>query len=700
MSRSPATAGYIGILMKGEKLLLSLAGGDEKGRRHKDLTFVQSQRMKYIIACTVWVLLSTAAIGQLVINELDCDTPGIDTMEFLELLSDTPNFPLDGYVVVFFNGSESGGNSSYFTVDLDGYQTDVNGLLLIGSNSVSPVPQFLIPENTIQNGADAVAIYQGSDTDFPEETLATIDNLVDVLIYDTSDGDDLDMIAIFSAHPDFTSIQQINEGSSNNTNSIQRNNDGTYTAAPPTPRQLNDGSGIDLNGIQIAIAQTQYGEGDAFDIVFTTEENVAENLNFDISLNDSTFINEDYFGTTSLTIEAGQNSASTTITLVDDELDEGDEVAVVRFENLPQQFLPLNNNVRIRVVDNDYVVAPYGVPTNPTYGIVTSTQPAGYYDNLDGKADLELRQAIQDIIADPNVVRAQTYADIIDILVEADQNPANSNQVWLVYTEQGRPKLDLQTTSDNNGKWNREHTFPRSRAGYQSIEEDEVADGMDIFWPTSADSLRHGNSDAHAIRAADGPENGVRNNQHYGEYIGPEGTLGSFRGDVARCVLYMELRYNALQIVNGFPEVVGQLGDLATLLDWHRNDPPDDFEMNRNNVIYNWQRNRNPLIDYPDLVEYLWGDQMGEVWSQPVSTFDIDLLNVHIYPNPATDRIYIQGLQGPANAELYSAQGQLLNRYSLVGDSEIDLDLPGGMYFLTIHAMGKSKRQKLFISKD
>lgn len=653
--------------------------------------------MRYIIAGVVGVLMSTAAPGQVVINELDCDTPGIDNMEFLELLSDTPNFPLDGYVVVFFNGSESGGNSSYFTVDLDGYVTDINGLLLIGSNSVSPTPQFLIPENTIQNGADAVAIYQGSDFDFPEETVATIANLIDVLIYDTSDADDVDMIDIFRAHPDFTNIQQINEGPGNNTNSIQRNNDGTYTSALPTPRQLNDGTGIDLIGIQIAIAQTQYGEGETFDIVFTTEENVLDNVNFDISLNDFSFNNADYSGTTSLTIEAGQNSASTTIMLIDDTIDEGDEVAVVRFVNLPTQFLPLNNNVQIRVVDNDFVVAEYGVPTNPTFGIVTGTQPAGYYNSLDGKADTELRQAIQDIIADPTVVRAQTYADVIDILKEADQNPANSNEVWLVYSEAGRPKLDFQTTSDNNGKWNREHTFPRSRAGYQSIEEDEIADGIDTFWVTSADSLRHGNSDAHALRAADGQENGVRNNQHYGEYIGPAGTLGSFRGDVARSVLYLEIRYNGLAIVNGFPEIVGQLGDLATLLEWHRNDPPDDFEMNRNNVVYHWQRNRNPFIDQPAMVEYIWGDQVGDVWSQAVATQEVDDLNVHVFPNPTSDRIYIQGLQGRANIDLYAAQGQKLSTYTVEGDSEIALNLPGGLYILTIMSEGKLITRKLVV---
>ena len=665
--------------------------------RYECLTFVQNQNMKYILAWVAFVMISTAVIGQVVINELDSDTPGVDNKEFLELLSDTPNAPLDGYVVVFFNGSESGGNSSYFTVDLDGYVTDVNGLLLIGSNSVSPVPQLLISENTIQNGADAVAIYQGSDFNFPDETLATIDNLIDVLIYGTADADDVDMIDIFSAHPDFTSIQQINEGSSNNTNSIQRNNDGTYTAKLPTPRRLNDGSGIDLNGIQISVAQSQYGEGEAFDIVFTTEENVLTELIFNITLNEAAFNNADYSGNTSVTILAGQDSAHTTIMLIDDVIDEGDEVAVIRFGSLPQEFLPLTNNLEIRVVDNDFVVAPYGVPTSPTFGIVTSTEPAGYYSSLDGKADLVLRQAMQDIIADPSVVRAQTYTDIIDILNEADQNPANSNQVWLVYSEEGRAKLDFQTTSDNNGRWNREHTFPRSRAGYSSTEADDMADGIDIFWMTSADSLRHGNSDAHALRAADAQENGVRSNQHYGEYNGPAGTLGSFKGDVARSVLYMAIRYNGLEIVTGFPSISGQLGDLTTLLDWHRNDPPDDFEMNRNNVVYEWQRNRNPFIDQPDLVEYIWGDQVGDVWIQSSATQDVDHQNVQVYPNPTSDRINITGIQNRAKVDLYSAQGQKLKTFSMTDNSQVDFNLPSGIYLLTINADGRFMSQKLIV---
>ena len=313
---------------------------------------------------------------------------------------------------------------------------------------------------------------------------------------------------------------------------------------------------------------------------------------------------------------------------------------------------------------------------------------------------MELRQALQDIIADPTVVRAQTYRDVIDILTEADQNPANSNQVWLVYTEEGRAKLDFQTNSSNIGKWNREHTFPRSRAGYNSIEADEMADGIDVYWNSSADSLRHGNSDAHALRVADGQENSTRSNQHYGEYNGPFGTLGSFRGDVARSVLYLEIRYNGLEVVNGFPNVDGQLGDLSTLLNWHRNDPPDDFEMNRNNVIYNWQRNRNPFIDQPELVEFIWGNQVGTIWNQVVATHEEILPNIQVYPNPTSDGIFIEGLSGQAIVDLYSSYGQKLNTYLVEGNSKIDLALPTGMYILTINCEDKIKTEKIFVQGE
>lgn len=630
-----------------------------------------------------------------VINELDCDTPGIDDKEFVELLSNAPNFSLDGYVLVFFNGSASGGDASYLAIDLDNYSTDVNGLLLIGSNTVTPFPQLIIPSNVIQNGADAVAIYQGDATDFPEGTLATQTNLIDALVYSTDDAEDTVLMALLGV------TEQISEGPGNNTNSIQRFDDGagniSYTSTIPTPRALNDGSGVTLNGILITVAQIQYNEGAIFDITFSTEQNVTSDLDLNFTLDNGGFNTSDFTGNTSVAIPINQNTMSTTIMLIDDTADEGDEELKINLPAVPSGYLLLNNNIKIRVVDNDFTVAPFGTPMNPTYGVVESMQPASYYDSIDGLSGSNLEQALQDIVADPNTVRAQTYSDIIDVLEEADQNPANSNQVWLVYTEQGRAKLDYQTTSNNTGTWNREHTFPRSLAGYQSIDLDDFRDGKDVFWTTNADSLRHGNSDGHALRAADGPENSSRGNQHYGQYNGPIGTAGSFKGDVARSVFYLQLRYNGLSIENGFPSTTGQMGDLATLLDWHRNDPPDDFEMNRNNVVYTWQLNRNPVIDMPDLVEYIWGNKIGEVWNNVLSTEEFLTESIMLYPNPVTNRLFISGLKESYAIEIFSSEGRKLQSNMSDNHAPINLQLDSGLYFAKISSQGKSQIKKFLV---
>ena len=181
------------------------------------------------------ILLSCSSIySQLFVNEIDSDTDSFDELEFLEIKSESPNFSLDGYIVVFFNGSTSGSDSSYLTLDLDGFQTDVNGLFLIGNNNVSPSAQLIIPNSSIQNGADAVAIYQASIDDFPNSTLATTVNLIDALVYDTSDSDDDNLMQLLGLN------FQINENENGNktTESIQRANDGSYFITLPTPREV------------------------------------------------------------------------------------------------------------------------------------------------------------------------------------------------------------------------------------------------------------------------------------------------------------------------------------------------------------------------------------------------------------------------------------------------------------------------------
>ncbi len=642
------------------------------------------------------LIVSTSFYAQVTINELDADTPSTDKLEIIELLTETPEMSLDGFVLVLFNGSNSGGDRSYFSLDLDGLVSDVNGIVLIGNNDVSPVPDFILFDSTIQNGADAVAIYSGDDTDFPEFTLATTTNLIDALVYDTNDDDDTGLLALLGE------TEQINESGNgpSTSNSIQANGSGGYDVTLPTPGALNDGSGVVFNLIGYTLSQEQYDEGDTIDIVFTTTENVTEDTTFAFTLDNNGFDTSDFTGATSITISNGGNSATATITIDDDSEDEGDEVMKITFGTLPDGFKRANDNLEVRIIDNDFTMAAWGTPLNPTFDQVESTQPNGYYNPIDGQADEALVQAIQDIIADPDIVRAQTYADVIDILNRADQSPLNSNQVWLVYTEQQRPKLDFQTSGGSNtGLWNREHTYPRSRGGFNDIEADEIADGIDIFYPTKADSLRHANSDAHGLRAVDGPENSSRGNQDYGEYSGPTGNQGSFYGDVARSIFFLTIRYNGLEVVSGNPANNSgvPLGDLDVLLDWHRNDPPDDYEMNRNNVVYEWQFNRNPFIDMPDLAEFIWGNNVGDTWMNPLSVAEFSTQDVRIFPNPSNRTFTIDAPQLSGGATIYDQTGRLLHSYTINNTLVLNHNYPSGVYYVTITSEIGSVTKRLIV---
>ncbi|KQS47868.1 hypothetical protein ASG38_10630 [Flavobacterium sp. Leaf359] len=646
----------------------------------------------------LFLLFSTCfSYGQVVINELDSDTPGIDDKEFVELKSATPNFSLDGYVLVFFNGnaeSASTGNKSYLTISLNGLVTDANGLVVIGSNAVSPVPQKIIADNLIQNGADAVAVYLGSAADFPDGTLATTTNLIDALAYDTSDPDATQLMGLLGL------TIQINEDENGlgTTQSIQRKPDGTYEVKTPTPGANNDGSGIIFNGISISVPSLLYTEGDSFPITFTTQTAVTSDLAFSYTLTNGSFNASDFTANTNVLIPAGSSTFTTTIQLIDDAIDEGDEVMKIRFGTLPAGYVRLNDNVEVRIIDNDFTVSPWGTPLNPTHGAVASTVPPGYYDSLEGKSGAALKQAVQDIIANPAVVRAHNYGDITTILKTADQNPLNSNEVWLMYKEVSRSKYLFQDSGSGVGRWNREHIYPQSRGGFTNGTSD-TPDGINVWEPSNANMLNHGHADAHHLRAEDGPENSSRNNKDFGltDYNGFAGNAGSWKGDVARAVFYMCVRYNGLNVVNGNPpdSTVGQLGDLATLLQWNVNDPADDFEMNRNNYIYTWQQNRNPFIDYPYLADYIWGSRAGETFS--LSAPEFSELKVSIYPNPAKSHITIAGVNNPATIELFSISGQKLLTKDFSGTSTLQINLASGLYIAKIFSEGKTAVRKIVI---
>ena len=641
-----------------------------------------------------------------VINEIDGDTPGADTKEFVELKSfdsngvALPNFSLDGYVLVFYRAST---NTIYRTIDLDGFTTDVNGLIHFGGSQVTPTPFLIIPINGIQNTSCIVSIYRGNDTDFPVDT-ATFDipNLIDAFAHSNN-----------ATQPTFL-MNQLGITRfyvENDVNSIQRKNDGTFEVKSPTPGVNNDGSGIPINYITVSFPQTSFNEGDSFNITFTTSQPVQnENLIMNFTLANGNFTNLDFSGGLTVMIPVGQTTTQTGIILSNDGIDEGDEEMKFVFQSLPVGYVAYNNNTIFRVYDANFATDPWGTPLNPTYNVVTPTIPPGYYDSLEGLSGTALKQAVQNIIANPAVVRLHSYADIWEILRTSDRNPLNNNQVWCIYTEVPFSKLDQQNTSSIVGKWNREHIFCQSRGGFE-VANGDTADGISVWTNTSAATTVDGVSDAHHIRAVSGQENSSRNNKNYGlvntstVYAGPAGTQGSWRGDVARALFYMAVRFDGLNIVNGDPSEYlpsttvssGNIGDLATLLTWNTTDPRDDFEMNRNNYIYTWQMNRNPFIDYPNLADYIFGANFGQPWFSTLSTQTPIENRVAVYPNPASEYLIVSGLEGTSKVEIYTITGQLVQTENFENETRIKLDLNAGMYLVKVTNGVQSTTKKIIV---
>ncbi len=180
---------------------------------------------------------NSGPIAQVIINEIDADTPGSDMLEFIELFDGgAGNTALDGLVVVLYNGSN---NQSYNAYDLDGFSTNAEGYFVLGNAGVANV-NLVINDNSLQNGADAVALYQGDAVNFPNGTAISFDNLQDAVVYDTNDSDDLELLPLLNAgepqlnedangNKDNESLQRIPNGSGG-----QRNTS-SYIAASPSP---------------------------------------------------------------------------------------------------------------------------------------------------------------------------------------------------------------------------------------------------------------------------------------------------------------------------------------------------------------------------------------------------------------------------------------------------------------------------------
>ena len=119
---------------------------------------------------------------------------------------------------------------------------------------------------------------------------------------------------------------------------------------------------------------------------------------------------------------------------------------------------------------------------------------------------------------------------------------------------------------------------------------------------------------------------------------------------------------------------------MTMLLRWHEEDPVSDKEINRNNAVYNIQRNRNPFVDYPEFANMIW----DPYWSVDENEYTV---LVNVWPNPATSTVNIKGENLEA-VYMYNSIGQLVLTLDVTNaDEQSSIDVSGfnsGIYFMNV----------------
>jgi len=166
------------------------------------------------------------------------------------------------------------------------------------------------------------------------------------------------------------------------------------------------------------------------------------------------------------------------------------------------------------------------------------------------------------------------------------------------------------------GTMSREHTYAASWQPANSESRPEYSDHYHLF-PTQQ-------NDANGIRGHYPLGNVVMPNYTFLESKRGTDANGNIvfeprdehKGDAARALLYMPIRYDG---INGYDWSFNWLNNtrlptlnppaapqsVATLLEWHKQDPPDKWEIDRNNYTQSVQQNRNPFVDHPEYVNYI-----------------------------------------------------------------------------------------------
>jgi endonuclease I len=309
--------------------------------------------------------------------------------------------------------------------------------------------------------------------------------------------------------------------------------------------------------------------------------------------------------------------------------------------------------------------------------VLPAQAPPGYYAAVVTTSAAQLRSTLHAVIDDHvSFPYTASGTDTWNILELADQAPGSTTQILDLYKNALYAKQ-----GGGNSFYNREHTWPNSYGfpvdsgtnypftdchhlflcdvAYNAARDNSAfvtgSAGWSI-WTTLANVGQGGGSTSfpgqHNWSSPSLPP------------VGGWQTWSGRKGDVARALFYMDLRYEGgthgtsgaaepdLRLTDDLSLVqasntganlgIAYMGKLSVLLQWHQEDPVDAKEMARNDAVFSFQGNRNPFIDHPEWAACLWLDQCTRVrWPE------IWVNELH-YDNAGTDVGEFVEIAGPA----------------------------------------------------
>lgn len=286
--------------------------------------------------------------------------------------------------------------------------------------------------------------------------------------------------------------------------------------------------------------------------------------------------------------------------------------------------------------------------------------PEGYYSSLKGKKGAELKTAIHDIIKKANVLEYgsgnrntwwgfwSTDRDERGYFIDR----YSSESEWVKSTSQGAAGAGM----------NIEHSFPKS-------------------WWGGAKNQAY--KDLYNLMPCESRINSTKSNYPMGKVVSGDkgngwtkvgkGTDGKWywepadpwKGDFARGYMYMATAYQDYNWSGNQAPQILQQGAYPTLkewayklyIQWAKADKPDALEIKRNNDVAKIQGNRNPYVDFPNLMEYVWGDSTNIAFNPETTVKSSSYVNgdgggggsIDPAPNPGTTEVNVYQATFTAN---------------------------------------------------